>query len=246
MDGFTYDRIRGKVSTSKERSAWLKHGSLNKEQFFPQPYTQYAKFLRETGHDAQARRVLLKREIEVRKYERKELNPFLRSWRYLWDGLQLVVVGHGHAPFWSIGWLVLLIVLATIPANRTWKEGSFAPNSAPILVSYDWKKYERTEQKPALVWSGEQPPDSWEKPDDDTQWKDVAPGRDWETFNRYAYAADIVIPIIDFGQTDAWAPSTTRQEAGQRFWWTRWIFTVLGWIVTALGAAAITGIIRRD
>jgi hypothetical protein len=29
-------------------------------------------------------------------------------------------------------------------------------------------------------------------------------------------------------------------------WWLSWVFTIVGWIVTALGAAAITGVIRRD
>ncbi|WP_299554191.1 hypothetical protein [uncultured Tateyamaria sp.] len=78
------------------------------------------------------------------------------------------------------------------------------------------------------------------------EWKAVAPGRDWETFNRYAYGFDVVIPIIDFGQTDAWAPSTNRGLWGWHLWWGRWVLSVMGWIVTALGAAAITGIIRRE
>ncbi|MFV1480983.1 MULTISPECIES: hypothetical protein [unclassified Phaeobacter] len=72
------------------------------------------------------------------------------------------------------------------------------------------------------------------------------PGRDWESFSAIAYAADVVVPIIDFGQTEAWAPSTTRGPAGVILWWARWIFTLAGWIVTALGAAALTGIIRRE
>jgi len=56
----------------------------------------------------------------------------------------------------------------------------------------------------------------------------------------------VVIPIIDFGQTGAWAPSTTRGPWGERLWWARWILSALGWIVAALGAAAVTGIIRKD
>ncbi|MFV1593971.1 hypothetical protein VWZ88_15560 [Phaeobacter sp. JH20_36] len=55
-----------------------------------------------------------------------------------------------------------------------------------------------------------------------------------------------MVPIIDFGQTEAWAPSTTRGPAGVILWWARWAFTLAGWIVTALGAAALTGIIRRE
>lgn len=264
LDGFTYDRIKGKVSTSPARDDWLRNGSLHNKQFFPQPYTQYAKFLRDTGHDTQARRVLLSRETLVKKYERKELHWasvgnlgfFRRPWRGFWDRLQWLLVGHGHTPFWSILWLVVLIFAATFPANRAWEEGSFAPNSAPILVSEKWRNLHTLEKNPASVWSGDTAPKDWKPLNIDTTgwdkekleraWRKIAPGRDWETFNRYAYAADIVIPLIDFGQTDAWAPSTTRLDAGWHLWWLRWVFTVLGWIVTALGASAITGIIRRD
>ncbi len=246
LDGFTYDRIRGKVSTSPARKEWLLNGSLYKDQFFPQPYTQYAKFLRDTGHDAQSRKVLLTRERMVRRYERKEFGPLLRAWRYFWDGLQLVVVGHGHAPFWSLGWLALLIVLATIPAHKTWEEGSFAPNSSPVLISQGWQRLQASAPNPAQVWSGDTEPAGWSPAPRDPSWSMTAPGRDWETFNRYAYAADIVIPLINFGQTEAWAPSTARGQWGWHLWWLRWVFTVFGWIVTALGAAAITGIIRRE
>jgi len=72
------------------------------------------------------------------------------------------------------------------------------------------------------------------------------PGRDYESFNRYAYAADVVIPIIDLGQGAAWAPSSTRGPAGRYAWWPRWVFKAAGWLVSALGAAAVTGIIRRE
>ena len=163
-----------------------------------------------------------------------------------WDRLQWIVVGHGHAPFWSIGWLALLIALAVLPAHHAWEEGSFAPNASPIIVSDDWQLIQSSETNPAKVWAGDEEPARWQPSPFQDTWKSYAPGRDWETFSRYAYAADIVIPLINFGQTEAWAPSTTRGPWGWHMWWLRWVFTVLGWIVTALGAAAITGIIRRD
>ncbi|MCV2865600.1 hypothetical protein OE647_12780 [Defluviimonas sp. WL0075] len=56
----------------------------------------------------------------------------------------------------------------------------------------------------------------------------------------------MVVPILTLGQTTAWAPSTNRGAWGRVLWWARWVLSSAGWIVTALGAAAITGIIRRD
>lgn len=251
LDGFTYDRIKGTVSTSPARMDWLKSGSYFGDEFRPQPYSQYAKFLRDTGHDEDARHVLYTRERKRRASTRAQLSASghsfagpLNLWSGFWDILLRLVVGYGHHPFRSVAALALLICCTIIPAHYAWEEGSFAPNAAPVLVSEEWTTLASTENQPATVWSGDKLP----RETDLTlpEWKSIAPGRDWETFNRYAYGFDVVIPIIDFGQTEAWAPSTNRGFWGWHLWWGRWVLSVMGWIVTALGAAAITGIIRRE
>jgi hypothetical protein len=243
-DGFTYNRIYGSTD-AHARIKWLKKGSYWGDEFAPQPFTELAKVLRELGHDGEARKVLFKREQLLRRNVRDQqhitpngdisvgLHSIWRDikngFRYSIDLLLRGVVGYGHHPFQSLWLLTAPIFLATIPANYAYEEGSFAPNSGPILASADWQGYANTPGNPAAMWSA-----------------DGGPGQDWETFNRYAYAADLVIPIIDLGQTSAWAPSTTRGWWGKQLWWARWVFITLGWIVTALGAAAITGLIRRD
>ncbi|MEL6564336.1 MAG: hypothetical protein AAFQ59_07815 [Pseudomonadota bacterium] len=252
MDGFTYDRIKGTVSTSPERMDWLKAGSFFGIEFRPQPYSQYAKFLRDTGHDEDARHVLYMREKLRRASARNQLSASghsfavpLNIWARFWDILLRWVVGYGHYPFNSVAVLAVLICCAIVPAHYAWEEGSLAPNAGPLLVSAEWTSLARVETHPAAIWTGDRLP-SGETDLTLAAWKEAAPGRDWETFNRYAYGFDVVIPIIDFGQTDAWAPSTTRGPVGWHLWWARWVLSVMGWIVTALGAAAITGIIRRE
>ena len=76
-------------------------------------------------------------------------------------------------------------------------------------------------------------------------WEQTHTGRDYETFSALAYAADVVIPIIDFGQETAWAP-TTEGFCGTVSWAARWVLKTLGWIAVALGAAAVTVVVRRD
>jgi hypothetical protein len=245
LDGFTYDRISGAFTDARRRIAWLEKGTYWKGNFLPQPFTHLAGVLRAMGHDADARRVLCHRErlIHRNTRERARIPPDGRAdgalhklkWRttnagrLLWDVTQRLVMGYGHHPFRSILWLIGLIALATVFAHLTWAEGSFAPNSGPVLVSEDWQTYAGQDGNPAELWSARD-----------------APGRDWETFLSIAWAADLVIPIIDLGQTDAWAPSTNRGWWGWHLWWARWVFVVMGWVVTALGAAALTGVIRRD
>lgn len=245
LEGLTYDTIIGGPLDAKSRLAWLHNVSNWNGTFTPQPYTQLAKILRDMGHDNDARQVLEKRDALLLKSYRKNLRKLSETtknitvshlatkslaaahWLFV-DKLMGTLTGYGHQPFRSLRFLFLLIGLAAIPSHMAWTFGGFAPNSAVIQVSDDWKALSHKENA-AEEWSAK-----------------TQAGRDWETFQAIAYATDLVIPIINIGQTDAWAPSTTRGAAGYHMWWLSWVLTIVGWIVTALGAAAITGVIRRD
>ncbi|MGX9354877.1 hypothetical protein ACS3SW_06860 [Roseobacteraceae bacterium S113] len=247
FDGMTYDRLSGYpvIIDAAKRLQWLERGSYWNGEFRPQPYTQLAKVLREMGHDLEARKILAERErrlkIEARKALRQDSDPPSRNYvtALIYDvmaGLHWLVadkllqglIGYGHHPFRSLIALVFLIVLAIVPAHLAYEAGDFAPNSDVIQTSEGWQAA-LSADNPAKVWAS----------------ADGA-GRDWETFNRYAYGVDVVIPIINFGQTEAWAPSTSRGDWGWHLWWLKWVLSTAGWIVTALGAAAITGLIRGD
>ncbi|WOI31512.1 hypothetical protein R1T40_11075 [Tritonibacter scottomollicae] len=246
-DGFTYTRLFGPTD-AKTRLAWLAKGDCWDDVFYPQPYKQLASVLDDMGHELAAQAIRITLACKLRQNSRLQLkvvpNGDLSTGLHsIWcdicrltlgakDSISLVLTAHGYKPQRSLYALILLFAAATFPAQWAWDEGSFAPNSGPILLSEGWQELARDDsiQNPAAEWTN----------------RNAIPGKDWETFNRYAYAADVVIPIVEFGQTDAWAPSTERGTWGYHLWYWRWIFTTLGWIVTALGAAALTGIIRRD
>lgn len=141
------------------------------------------------------------------------------------------LVGYGYKPFNSLWALVVLVLLAAGLSHMAWRHGDFAPNSDVILSTTAWQTLaeDKTVRNPASEWSDKH-----------------GKGRDYETFNPLAYGFDVVVPIVNIGQEAAWAPSTTRGHWGWNLWWMRWLFTVFGWIVTALGAAAIAGLIRRE
>ena len=245
LAGVTYDRIIGPTD-ARTRLKWLARGDHWNGGFFPQPYKQLAKVLHDMGHEADATKVRVALGEKLRHHARKERianakNRAQRLWAmattprlWIWHSLSLLLTGHGFRPGNSLIALVLLWILAIVPAHFAWEKGSFAPNSAVALQSESWATYSADHSYPP-------------HPNPAKDWSLTSTiGRDWESFNRYAYAADLVVPIIDLGQTDAWAPSTTRGPAGVFLWWARWGFTLFGWIVTALGAAALTGIIRRE
>ncbi|UWQ18840.1 hypothetical protein [Jannaschia sp. M317] len=248
LDGLTYDRIHGDLDVDA-RLRWLASGSYFDGAFTPQPYTQLARVYRAMGRDGDARRVLYEREKREHVDLRRRLlaKPAGTWWDWprflwrrvwhpacvLWDWTLRVVVGHGYRPHRALYCLIALWLLATFLAHQAWETGTFAPNSGPVQISEAWQAMIACPQtcpdNPAQVWS-----------------ETTQAGQDWETFNRYAYAADLVIPIIDLNQTDAWAPSPNRGVWGKWVWVASFFLNLLGWIITALGAAALTGIIQKE
>jgi len=246
LAGFTYDRIYGPID-AQTRLVWLAKCDRWNREFSPQPYKQLAKTLHDMGHEADAQQVLYTLATKLAAERKKDLHKKIAAQRphsptlglaiglrlrlgteRMTDFLLRSVVGYGRKPFRSLGWLIGLIALCSVIATGAWHRGDFAPNSAPILRSAEWRELS-------------------DHPNAAQHWVQTSPtGKDWESFHPLAYAADVVIPIVEFGQTEAWAPSTERGRWGYHLWWLRWGFTTLGWIVTALGAAALTGLIRRD
>ena len=134
-----------------------------------------------------------------------------------------------------------LVFVGWVLAHNAWEGGDFAPTAAPVLMSDSWQALATDPRiaNPAKVWS-----DKYMQSADGTP--TLTAGRDYETFNAVSYAVDLVVPIVSLGQEAAWAPSTTRGPWGWWLWGARWWLITLGWIVTAIGAAAVTGVIRRD
>jgi len=326
LDGFTYDRISGAAPVIlSARRDWLRIGSSFNGDFFPQPYTQFARTLRAMGHPIEARRVMIEANVQRAQRDRETLrykralqrrlglfshspnqenwdafveaaktmpNP-ARDWakavttrfnaihhqpidlpkappplpamtmalarkgfqndmrrgalwcqirrfgNKLWNGFLHRTVGFGYAPQNSIYVLVGLICAAFTLAHLAWEEGSFAPNSDVILTSPEWTGIaaqgcvvaDTAEclPNPAATWSAKN-----------------APGMDWDSFHALAYAADLVVPLIDLGQTRAWAPSKDRGPLGWLMWWGRWFFIIAGWVVASLGLAAVTGFVQKN
>ena len=78
-------------------------------------------------------------------------------------------------------------------------------------------------------------------------WVKTEPGRDYESFSAWLYALDLFIPLDALGQEKNWAPSASRGAWGEWGHRLRWLVQMAGWVITAMGAAVVTGLIgRRD
>lgn len=254
LDGLTYDRItRGAPTDAATRLRWLARVSHHQGRFLPQPYLQCAATLARMGHEAEARDIL---EVQTRQkgIQRRQtrLAPAgqprtgaARLWAraenlvdWAWDRAAQGVVGYGYAPFRALGWIAALCALAAVLAAAAWTEGAMAPNNDLIAASDGWQQLLAQDciptptpgciANPAEVWNGP-----------------TGAGLDWESFHPLAYGIDVVVPVVELGQTKSWSPSKDRGFWGFTLWWARWPLIFAGWLVSALAAAAATGIIQR-
>lgn len=231
LDGFRYTDFSRHTTTSlKARLAWLERRPED-TPFTAQPYEQLSAVLSAMGHRTDAQAVLMRKERLMREEDRRMLrNPARLALAWVVDLILRGAIGYGYKPARALVVSLLLIGALGLFFQKTWNAGDMAPNAAPILISRDWiAATESHPDNPAAFWS--QPGQA---------------GQDFETFNAFSYAADLLIPIVDLGQEGAWAPSTSRSPLGQIGWWLRWFAKAVGWVVTALVAAALTGVIRRD
>jgi hypothetical protein len=248
LDGFTYDRITAAATDANIRLGWLKNGTVNHGTFFPQPYTQLAKVLSDMGHDREARKVLLERETLLAKdqwakdqtryqalrnggpAQRGDIGwQWLRMWSSkLWSSLIRRTAGYGYAPERALYWTLGFVGLGWLVYFIAWQLGAMVPNSAIILTSGDWADAMKINPiTPAHEWTT------------------LPTAAHYETFYALPYAADVFVPLVDLGQQSAWSQTTATWSG----WATRlftWALQIVGWVITALGAAAVTGIIKRD
>lgn len=95
----------------------------------------------------------------------------------------------------------------SVVAHVAWEAGAFAPNSGVILASPGWAAVTAWDCFPTNAGVCDpNPANTWSSTFTVSA---AAPtqGADWHSFNRYGYAADLVVPLLDLWQTDAWAPS---------------------------------------
>lgn len=245
LDGFTYDRISGTAAPKSyaARRDWLAKGSRFEGEFFPQPYTQFARVMRAVGHAAEARRALMERDrllfAAADKADRAACRSaarrgdsgriWLRAFgRRLWSGLSRRVVGYGHRPEYALFWALGATLVGMVWYFIAWRAGVMVPNSAVILTSPDWlAAMQAAENAPTLTWVT------------------MPPGQHYETFYALPYALDVFVPLVSLGEDQAWAASTVTWLG----WVTRWVgfgFQIMGWVVTSLGIAAVTGFVQRN
>lgn len=107
LDGFVYGSFTGGPTDAKSRLEWLRRQPLAL-QAEPQPYSQLAQVLRQTGAAEGATLVEIARENALTEYGGLSLSS--RLWRYALR----VTIGYGYRPLLALWWILIFVGLGTV------------------------------------------------------------------------------------------------------------------------------------
>jgi hypothetical protein len=219
LNGFVYTVIAIGPTDAKARLAWLARQPST--PFRPQPYLQLAHVLRESGHEADAKRVLIAKERARRTHG--GLGWVARCWSWLLD----VTISYGYQPWRALIWAGFWVMVGGILFGRGYDKDIVIPTKAEAYHSD-----KTTRQEPAF----------------------------YPTFNRWLYALDTFVPIINFGQKDYWGPQVACNRSGvirgggirlcifeiRALYLYRWLHIVVGWVLITLVVTGFTNLVRRE
>jgi hypothetical protein len=125
LDGFTYERIfENSPRDAATRINWLQRQP--KDQFFPQPYEQLAKVLKQMGHDDAADEVMI------------EKNKSSASWFWYHIGW---LVGYGYVPMRAFWFSALCLIVGSCSFRYGKRQGLITPTD--FARAYSTKEAER-------------------------------------------------------------------------------------------------------
>lgn len=113
LDGFVYEDIGDDApKVAKSRIEWLQgQYDPNKEspQFRPQPYEQLAAVLQKSGHENDAKQVLITKNKDRVKYGAK-----LTFGEFLWYRIFGPIIDYGYKPLKALWWMGAIIVIGYV------------------------------------------------------------------------------------------------------------------------------------
>jgi hypothetical protein len=205
--GFVYGSFGGsRAVTVDQRIRWIRaqYAPGVSDVFVAEPYLRLASHYREAGQEAEARKVAIARQNDLRRYG--NLNRGQRAVNQVLNRL----VRHGYDLRRAAVWLAMLyvaVVLAFVAAQH---------HSGTLVAT------ERT--SPPL-------------PGDAALHCRPA----YPCFYPMTHALDLVVPILDVPQADAWRPERNTFYVGVTV-----AATVLGWAFSTLTVLGFTGIARKE
>ena len=235
-----YGAFTGFGISGEERIDWLSRQSPADfdQDFWPQPWEQCAKVLREMGHAEDARAVLIDKERRQRADRRKKLVGWRKYAYRLADWGFDQTVRYGHRPLRACGGLVILLFLTMAVFFAAWRLDAMKPNNAFVLRADEWVRCAPHATKSASLYDeayGSQLDCFLAQPE----------GQSFPEFNAAIYAADVLFPLVEIEQQANWTPHEDK-PFGLFAKWTMYLSIILGWALSLLAVAGFSGLVKSD
>jgi len=216
LSGLVYNEIAEDAPRDVlARLDWLRR--QGDEQFRPETYEQLATVFRKMGLNTNAKDVLI-----AKNDDRAQLMKLRLSERLRYRLLRLFI-GYGYCPWKVVWWALAIIILG----------------SAFFGIGFRVNLMSRTEGLEYLPETSE-----------GYQLLDNHP-----RFNSLVYSIDTFVPLIDLHQSKYWLPNAKRGtdlfsikgfgiHTGELLLCYMWVHIIMGWMLTTLLVASLTGLIR--
>ncbi|WP_209426464.1 hypothetical protein [Pararhodobacter sp. SW119] len=226
------------------RIAWLslQDGRRWGADFWPQPWEECARVLREMGHGAAARDILIEKEKRQRASQRARVlrdvesygSPrFVWFWMWLWDMIIAGTVRYGRMPLLAVVWLLLPLTLGFGVFWAAQAQDAIKPNLPQIQRAPEWIDCAEGGTRAATHVS--QSSCFLAQPE----------ARAYPRFNALVYSADTLIPVVSLEMQAYWIPDD-RKRYGAFARGYLWVHIALGWALSLLAVAGFSGLIKTD
>ncbi|MEU0795519.1 oxidoreductase [Amycolatopsis sp. NPDC005961] len=211
LEDFRYDALGKSIPLADDKALDHRIDLLSRAMrgYRPGPYDQLAHMLRAAGNEEHASTVALRKQ-QFRYDALAGGFKFFGPGVRLWSWLQRSMVGYGYRPVRALGWLFTLLVLGSL-----W----FGLGSDDCI---HWVSPDPTHQ---IIANG--PRCVVNQQDTGLQWNPVI------------YTADLLVPIVDFGNKSRWYMHGSDN-------WVAAGFTASGWILATTVAAGVSRMLRRE
>lgn len=252
LDRCVYGAFTGHAVSAQERLCWLRRQDASRfdQEFWPQPYEQCAKVLREMGHPEDAREILIEKERLQRAALRRRLREsgglwarLQATWHGFWDPVLGATVRYGRQPLFAGWWLLGFWFLGFVVFQAAADAGAIKPNTPVVLRSAEWMAC-----SPAYVAGPGQPPLRWRSSDASQLecFERQGEARSYPQFNAGLYSLDTLLPIVSMEMQGFWIPDDRNEPFGKLARWYLWWQIFVGWALSLLAVAGFSGLVKSD
>jgi hypothetical protein len=247
LDRFRYGAFTG-TGTPLDAAAridWLDRQDPARvgADFWPQPWEQCAKVLREMGHREDARRILIAKEERQRAARRARTDGWARYTLLLSDTVLAQVTGYGYRPFRALYFLAGLWLYGAFVFWDAARVDAIKPNDPVVLRSAEWA-YCAPDYEQAIDEAPFRPRNDGAR-SQLACFRDQPEAQGYPAFNALVYSADTLLPVVEVEMQAFWLPDD-RHPYGAVARYYLWVHIALGWAFSILAVAGFTGLIRTE